>query len=219
MNVRHHLLWILPAAALSIGAAPAQPTWLEAPTYADVAAAYPAKARAEHVRGEVAFSCTTNLSGRLEACANLRESPSGYGFLAAGHKLIRHFRADAPHDTEVRLVIGFDPGMAGAGPAVAANPTWAAVPSASDFQASFPKTENGVNNVRVVLDCGVVAGGALTGCAVASENPAGAGYGAGALTLAPKFRVGLMTPAGVPTVGAHIQVPIRYELTSEGPKS
>ena len=221
MSVRHHLLWILPAAALSIGAAPAQtqPTWLEAPTYAEVAAVYPAKARAAHVGGAVQYSCTTTLSGHLTACADLGESPMGYGFVAAGHKLIGRFRADAPHDTEVRLVIGFSPDMAGAAPGLAANPTWTAMPSATDFQASFPKTENGVNHVRVVLDCGVGAGGGLQGCAVASETPPGQGYGPGALALAPKFRVGLMTPGGVPTVGAHVQVPIRYELTPEGPHS
>ncbi|THD81621.1 MAG: hypothetical protein E7812_02015 [Phenylobacterium sp.] len=221
MSVRNHLLWILPAAALSIGATPDPTpiTWLEAPTYADAAAVYPARARAEHVGGAVELTCTTTLKGHLSACAELAESPMGYGFLGAAHKLVGRFRADAPHDTEVRVIIAFAPDMAGPAPGLAANPAWTAVPSASEFQASFPKTENGVNHVRVVLDCGVAAGGGLQGCAVASETPPGQGYGQGALALAPKFRVGLMTPGGVPTVGARVQVPIRYELTPDAPHS
>jgi hypothetical protein len=216
-----HLGWILPAAIslAATSAAAAQPNWTAAPTYREVAAAYPAKARADHVGGTVQFSCTSTLSGRLGDCGELGENPTGYGFAGAARKLVERLRIDAPHDTEVRFAIAFDPEMAGAGAGMAENPAWAAVPAVSDFQATFPKAENGVDHVRVVLDCGVVAGGRLEGCSVASETPAGEGYGAGALALAPKFRVGLMTPAGVPTVGARVQVPIRYELSPGAPKS
>jgi hypothetical protein len=105
--------------------------------------------------------------------------------------------------------------MASAKPVLESNITWAALPAITDFQASFPKSENGVNHVRVVMDCSVAAGGALAGCGVESEEPGGQGYGAGALALAPKIRVGLLTGDGVPTVGARVRVPIRYELTPQ----
>ena len=86
------------------------------------------------------------------------------------------------------------------------------MPSAEDFQATFPKTENGVNHVRVVLGCTVEASGALGACAVAQEDPPGQGYGAGALALASKFRLSPWSTDGAPTIGAHIKLPIRYEL-------
>jgi hypothetical protein len=90
---------------------------------------------------------------------------------------------------------------------------WLALPTAAEFQAAFPKTESGANRVRIVLLCDVAAGGALAGCAVESEEPAGQGYGAAALALTPKIRVGLLSAGGVPLVGAKIRVPVRYEIT------
>lgn len=99
------------------------------------------------------------------------------------------------------------------GDAVVSQPIWAELPSVQDFQASFPKSANGVNNVRVVLGCTVEAGGGLAGCSVAQEDPAGQGYGAGALALASKFKLAPWSQDGSPTVGAHIKLPIRYALT------
>jgi hypothetical protein len=96
-------------------------------------------------------------------------------------------------------------------------PAWVAAPSLEDFQASFPKSQNGVNDVRVVLGCTVEAGGALGGCEVATETPAGQGYGQGALALAPKFKMSPWSPEGEPTVGAKIELPIHYILTPVTP--
>nr|MEA2799222.1 hypothetical protein [Phenylobacterium sp.] len=48
---------------------------------------------------------------------------------------------------------------------------------------------------------------------VDQEEPAGQGFGEGALALASKFRVGPWSLDGEPTVGAKLRVPIRYELT------
>ncbi len=75
-----------------------------------------------------------------------------------------------------------------------------------------------MNQVRVVLDCTVAAGGALSGCTVDREEPAGLGYGQGALAVATKFRVSPWSQDGQPTVGAKLRVPIRYELTPAAAK-
>lgn len=211
------------AGALSLAASAAiaagTPTWVEAPTYADAAAVYPAKAKAEHVAGSAVMSCTVTLNGRLSDCAAIAATPPGMGFDDAAHRLTPKLRTElgdgVRSGSEIRFTIGFTPEMADAKPALENDITWTALPAISDFQASFPKSENGVNHVRVVMDCSVGAGGALSGCAVESEEPAGQGYGAGALALAPKIRVGLMTADGVPTVGARVRVPIRYELTPQ----
>lgn len=76
----------------------------------------------------------------------------------------------------------------------------------------MPKTEGGPNNARVTLVCDVEAGGSLNGCAVDREEPAGQGFGPAILTLAPKFKVELMSAEGMPTVGAKVRVPVRFDL-------
>jgi len=218
-----HALGIAPIAALCLGAAGATPAldWTEAPTYAQAAALYPADAKAHPVSGEATLSCTVTYSGRLADCVVLAQSPDGLGFDDAARKLARHLRLRRGPGTasgdEVRFQVKFPAEMATGAPAVEDRPAWAAIPPLSDFQASFPKTENGVNHVRVVLACEVKTGGALSACDVASEDPAGQGYGRAALALGSKFRVGLMTTDGAPTVGAKVHVPIRYELTPETP--
>ena len=189
-------------------------SWSEAPTVADIAAAYPAKAKAAGVGGQVTLTCQIGRDAHPRDCAAVTEKPGGYGFGAAARKLAEKLKADDQSLTgqNIFIPVSFDPGVLN-GAAVVTKPVWASLPSATDFQATFPKTENGVNHVRVVLGCVVEAGGGLGGCAVAQEDPPGQGYGAGALALAAKFRVAPWTLDGAPAVGAHIKLPIRYELT------
>jgi len=188
--------------------------WVEAPSAAEVAAAYPAKAKAAGVGGAVELTCAIGRTGHPKDCEALAEKPSTYGFGFPARKLAEHLRLGDPNMTgkEVRIPVTFDPAVL-KGPLTVTQPAWTALPTAEDFQASFPKGENGVNHVRVVLACTVADGGGLAGCAVDQEEPAGQGFGAGALALAPKFRVGPWSLDGQPTVGAKLRVPIRYELT------
>jgi hypothetical protein len=206
------------AATAQPAAAQSAPEWLEAPTYAQAAAAYPAKAKAARVGGGVLLTCAVATGGALRDCAALSEQPGGMGFAGAARKIAQtSFRTSAPAHSEQRVTVAFTPEMADGAPFVASNAVWRALPSAGDFQAAIPKTENGVNNIRVALVCDVAAGGTLAGCAVEKEEPAGQGYGAAALALAPKFRVGLLSASGVPLVGAKVRVPIRYEMTPTKP--
>ena len=193
---------------------PSQPTWSEAPSVADVAAAYPARAKAAGVSGTVNLTCEIGRDGHPKDCATVTEKPSGYGFGAAASKVAERLKADDPslNHKNIFVPVTFDAAVL-KGQATVARPAWEELPSAQDFQATFPKTENGVNHVRVVLGCTVKAGGDLGDCAVAQEEPAGQGYGAGALSLASKFRLAPWSVNGAPTVGAHIRLPIRYELT------
>ncbi len=204
------------ASVLTLAAtAAAAQTWAEAPSVADVAAAYPAKARTAGTGGMVDLSCTINHDGRPKDCYALGEKPSGLGFGFAARKLAERMKlSDASlNGKEIQIPVVFDPAvLKGAAPTVA-QPAWSALPTAQDFQASFPQTANGVNTVRVALVCDVTAGGALAGCSVDREEPAGQGYGQGALALAPKFRVSPWSLQGEPTVGAKVRVPIRFELT------
>lgn len=207
------------AASMASGAtAQEAANWARAPTVADVAAAYPAKARAAGVAGAVNLTCTMDYEARPRECFALGESPEGYGFGAAAKRLAEKMRwADASRNgQEIRIPFVFDPKVAN-GAAVVTKPVWAAMPTAADFQASFPQTANGVVDVRVVLACTVGADGALAGCAIDREEPPGQGYGAGALAVASKFRVAPWSQDSQPTIGAQLRLPIHYQLTQAAP--
>jgi len=206
------------AVALMAGGATAQ-QWIEAPSVADVAAAYPAKAKAAGVGGAVNLTCTVSREGRPRDCYALGEKPSGLGFGAAAKKLAEKLVVEGLYGQEVRVPVTFDPQVLSGGDVTVHAPAWAALPSAQDFQASFPKTANGVNDVRVTLVCAVAAGGTLSGCEVGREEPAGQGYGAAALALAPKIRVSPWSLEGEATIGAKVRVPLHYQLTQAQPKS
>lgn len=206
------------AAAAAPAAAQPVPTWTAAPTLAQVVAAYPPRARSARVGGRAELSCRANHEGWLRDCGVLVEQPGGYGFGTAARRLAEGLRTSGRANAEdIRVSVAFDPAMLGPGPFVLQTPTWAALPSAGDFQGTFPKAANGVNSVRVVMTCDVAAGGALVGCAVDEEDPPGQGYGAGVLALAQKIRVGLWTPDGLPEVGARVSIPIRFQLSQAPP--
>lgn len=208
------------ASALSVvavcAAAPAaaQAIWVSAPTAAEMAALYPAKAKAEGIGGGVELMCTAARSGAMTACDVLGESPRGYGFGAAARKLAQGslVAAGVSKDQEIRIPITFSPDLAKGGTSTVKTPQWTALPSVGDMQAAVPKTEGGPNDVRVTLVCEVQTGGSLSGCAVDREEPAGQGFGAAILALAPKFQVGLMSAEGMPTVGSKVRVPVRFDL-------
>lgn len=205
------------AAAAAATAADAAPTWLDGPTTRDVAAVFPPRARAEKVGGYAVLSCAVKRDGYLRDCTTVAVSKLGYNFDVAARQVAGKIRV-APDPTmhpgdELQVRIAFPAAVLDSDHPQVEAPAWSALPSAQDFQATFPKTENGVNDVRVTLDCAVVAGGALDDCRVASETPPGEGYGQGALPLAAKFKVALLTPQGAPTVGGRVRVPIHYKLT------
>lgn len=219
--LRSALAVVAPAMlAPTLASAQTTAAWIAAPSVAQVAARYPARAKAAGLAGQADLSCTVAAQGRLRDCAVLGESPRGQGFGDAARQVARDLRASlsgAVHDgSEVRVAVAFAPAMLKPG-FVAPDPAWTALPSAAEFQATFPKTQNGVNDVRVTLLCDAQADGTLAGCTVADEAPAGEGYGAGALALGPRFKVAPWTPQGYPTAGARVRVPIHYKLTPVPP--
>jgi TonB family protein len=95
-------------------------------------------------------------------------------------------------------------------PAILA-PDWVATPSVDDAQAAYPKAaaEKRLEG-RATLKCGVNADGFLKDCASIAEEPAGQGFGAAALAIAPKFQMKPLTKDGVPVAGGTIRIPIRF---------
>ncbi|HLZ75807.1 TonB family protein [Phenylobacterium sp.] len=191
--------------------------WPEAPSYAAVAAAYPAKARAARVGGRVSLDCEINREGRLFHCDTLTEEPKHEGFGDAAKALSKAFRAfptlsDGKPVTgaHLQLPFVFDPAMLDAGQPVIGKAQWAALPNGQDTVAAFGKVvATGTAHAR--LACTVQQGGSVADCSVQSEDPAGTGVGQAALGLSPHFRLTTWTAEGLPTVGGTINIPLRYE--------
>ena len=200
------------AIALIAGPAAAQVVWTEVPTAPEMAAVFPAKAKAAGVGGVVEVICTTAASGALRDCDTLGEEPRGYGFGTAARKLASGMKAAGAGGREVRFTVGFPAEWTRGGPLSEKTPRWAALPSVGDKQAAVPTGEGGPNDVRVTLVCDVQAGGSLAGCVVDREAPAGQGFGQAILALAPKFRVEPLSADGTPTVGGKVRVPVRFDL-------
>ena len=99
---------------------------------------------------------------------------------------------------------------------VITQPNWVKRPSAPQFAAVFPAEarRKGIDG-RAAIGCSVTTEGTLDRCEVLSESPAGAGFGAAALALAPLFQMSPMLVNGVPQRGGTVRVPI--VLQSGGP--
>lgn len=197
---------------------PANLPWSQAPTYAELAAAYPKKARAEKKAGRATLACEMSETGKLRDCVVAASEPKGYGFDVAAKGLARTFTfpvnsdsdKKATHAVVVHLPFTFDPATLDEATPVVGKPSWATIPNDDQLRTAFAAVKVS-GTVRVMLKCIVQPGGSLGDCSVGSEEPAGAGVGAAALALVPTFRVTTWTAEGLPVVGGAIRIPLRYE--------
>jgi TonB family protein len=210
-----------PDAALSSGKTLVDPAiaWTESPTFDDLAAIYPKKARAARIGGRANVDCAFGRDGRVKNCRTLMEAPSGQGFGRAAEEVAKRFLAPSTtvngkpiSDFEVQIPIVFDPTMLDAGAPPVGKPKWASLPSLEDTRAAFAQlSQSGAGTLRVVLACKVQMGGGVGDCAVEDGASADQGVAQAALTLAPHFRLTTWTVEGLPTVGATVRIPLRYQ--------
>lgn len=200
-------------------------SWPQAPSYAAVVAAYPPKARAAKLGGRATLDCQFDKQGRIGHCSTLAEEPKHQGFADAARSLAEQFRAvtqmpdgHSISGAHVQLPVVFDPAMLNGDTPVVGKAQWTGLPDAEDTTAAFSKLAVSGTN-RVMLACVVQQGGGVSDCHVVSEEPAGRGLAAAALGLTPHFRLSTWTPEGLPTVGATVNIPLRYEAGATEPKS
>ncbi|NBB17141.1 TonB family protein, partial [Caulobacter sp. SLTY] len=90
--------------------------WKARPSAADIAAVYPANARAQGQSGFVVLLCDTEEDGSLSNCTTRGENPAASGFSEAALKLAPKFRINAihpdgggPHRGKVGIPLKFQP--------------------------------------------------------------------------------------------------------------
>ncbi|MCC7268798.1 MAG: TonB family protein [Caulobacteraceae bacterium] len=200
--------------------------WEDAPTYADMAAAYPPKGRAGRLQGTVSLFCRLDGAGGLDNCRTVVERPRGAGFAAAARGLLKRFRTPLEFEdgSSVRSAyttvnFTFTPQMLEPGEAAIGKAQWAVLPDAALVAAAYPPESRAAKiSGRAVLNCRVGVGGRLEACATVSEDPAGKGFAEAAGKLADHLRLSIWTDEGLPTVGGRVNVPLRFEppMAEEG---
>ncbi len=118
-------------------------------------------------------------------------------------------------DQTPKLITLGPPGGAGpdTAPRVIRDPNWLSRPSAEELNREYPERALTMGKTGVAfLDCTVTASGALAGCSVASETPAGFGFGSAALRLSKLFKMSPRTEDGLPVGGASVHIPLRFNL-------
>lgn len=193
--------------------------WVEAPSVAAVAAAYPVRAREAAKSGAVLLNCVFSATGRLSRCETVAESPGSYGFALAARSLTGYFLGplELPDGRTVagshaQIAFKFVPEALQA--QTVTRPEWTMLPTPAQFQAAFPEAASkaGVLKAKAVMNCTAAPGGVLADCQAGSEEPGGYGFAAATLPLASAFRLKTWTTDGQPVVGGKVRVPIRYEL-------
>jgi len=94
-------------------------------------------------------------------------------------------------------------------PSAADLPAWSKSPSEADMRAAWPQEALRANYAgSATLECAVTGDGTLADCAAANESAPG--FGAAALTLAPRFQMPAKSPSGAAMAGRTVQFPIRW---------
>lgn len=97
-------------------------------------------------------------------------------------------------------------------------PHWRRMPSGRDLHKAVPRTAEraGVSG-RATIQCEVVLDGLLDRCVVVEETPAGYGFGAAVLQLAPKFQMKPTLPDGRSVTGGSVRIPLTFRAPGDGP--
>lgn len=196
--------------------------WSDGPSFADVVAAYPEKARQAKLGGQVSLECYFNKEGRVRNCQSMTEAPRSYGFSAAAKALSVKFQGPKTWSdgksiagARVDLKFTFSPDMLDPQvKPVTGKPVWLKLPTSEQLMASLPEEARkaGVVQARVMLSCIVQPLGRVGNCKAISEDPAGHGVGLAATALSEHFVLASWSAEGLPTIGGEVRIPLRYDF-------
>ena len=193
--------------------------WLEAPTFADVAAAYPDIGGG--AAGETVLHCGLTREGRVRDCKAVYQQPVNRDFDKAAIKVSNLFRLRINQDVlkthrpmaaniTLRLVAPFGDEFK---QRRIVDPVWLASPSFARLAELFPAqaAAKNVTEGTGTADCAVGPDGALTAChAFGDGDPPGLGFSDAAVKAAAAMRISPWTDDGGPVDGALVRVPLRF---------
>jgi TonB family protein len=194
------------------------PVWLSAPSFQQMANAYPSLDPGKAVAGHVVMQCHVAKDGSLHFCDIMSEQPGGRGFGKAARSVAPFFRADlsqAPpgkiDQIRINLPIHFETPQDASASRTLSEYAWTRTPAPELLGKSFPDAaaKAGATTGRAVLSCSADAHGALAGCLVLSETPPGLDFGSSALKVAEGMSINPWTTEGLPVDGAHVKFAIR----------
>lgn len=92
-------------------------------------------------------------------------------------------------------------------------PDWLRIPSPEEFEEAYPKQawSDGVEGSATMV-CRVRRDSRLYQCEIEAETPAGQGFGAAALSIAPYFLMRPQTVNAAPVDGAYVRIPVRFTI-------
>lgn len=194
------------------------PTWVQAPSFEDVAKAYPAQGGG--AEGYAVAHCKVERTGALTRCAVAKELPARHDFGKAALALAPQFRvspeamAQAPKGApiEVDVPIRFPP-PAEAKDRTVRSPVWLAGYDPQTLIRDFPPAAAGrKDSPGAVVRCEVAADGSLTGCTPELTSPDGFAFDDAAVKLASRLKMNLWSGEAGPVQGGVVHLPVRLDL-------
>jgi len=193
--------------------------WLAAPSFADVAAAYPDIGGG--VAGQAVLRCALEPDGSVRACKTLYLKPTDRDFDKAAEKLTHLFRMQVspvlvkshqPMSANVVMSLAAPFGDDARARRISA-PVWLTSLDPALLMQLYPPVagQKGVHAGVGAADCTVAADGSLTAChAFGAGDPPGLGFSESAAKAATSLRMSPWTDAGGPVDGAQVRIPIRF---------
>lgn len=201
-----------------------QPVWLKAPSFADMAAAWP-RGAGDVAEGTANLRCVIMSTGYLKDCVRLAQLPVNKGFGDAAMTLAGKFQLFMSPEEAAKVKGGIvnvpfrflNPDSPAGQARKVTNPRWTVTLRQDRVLALYPDiaADAGVTSGQGVADCLVAPDGKLTDCRIAREKPEALGFGAAAVSVAGVMQMNPWTDDGRPVDGARIRLPITFTQADE----
>lgn len=200
------------------------PVWTKAPSFADMAAAWP-RAAGDLAEGGATLRCRIASTGSLRDCQRLSQLPTNKGFGDAAMGLVSRFQIFMAPEEAAKIKGGvvnvpfrfLNPNTPAGQAKKISQPRWIVQIKPEAVLALYPDkaADAGVRSGQGVADCLVAPDGKLTGCKVAREKPEGLGFGDAAVAIAGVMQMNPWTDDGRPVDGARLKLPINFTQAEE----